>query len=71
VRKALFPIVPEATPDQKIALCDSFAASHHEDVIPVLTALTSDRNSDVALAAGRGMRTVQAHKLGEFVGLEN
>jgi HEAT repeat protein len=63
VRKALFPIVPEATPDQKIALCDSFAASHHEDVIPVLTALTGDRNSDVALAAGRGLRTVQAHKL--------
>ncbi len=63
VRKALFPIVPEATPDQKIALCNSFAASHDEDVIPVLTALSSDSNSDVALAAGRGLRTVQAHKL--------
>ncbi|MDQ2773617.1 MAG: HEAT repeat domain-containing protein [Acidobacteriota bacterium] len=63
VRKALFPIVPQATSDQKIALCDSLAASHDEDVIPVLTALSNDSNTDVALAAGRGLRTVQAHKL--------
>ena len=63
VRKALYPIVPQATADQKIALCDILAATHQEDVVPVLTALSKDINSDVALAATRGLRTVQARRL--------
>jgi HEAT repeat protein len=63
VRKALFPIVQQATPDQKVALCDILAGTHQDDVVPILTALSKDINSDVALAATRGLRTVQARRL--------
>ena len=63
VRKALFPIIPQTSPDQKVALCDILAASHDTDVVPVLTELTRDTNSDVARAAERGLRTVQAPRL--------
>ncbi len=62
VRKAVLPLVPQASVDEKIALCDILAASHSEDVIPTLSALEKDINPDVSLAAARGLRIVQAHK---------
>lgn len=62
VRKALFALVPQATKDQKIALCQIFAASKSEDVVPVLSSLEKDIDPDVALAASKALRTVEARK---------
>lgn len=62
VRKALFPLVPQATKDQKIAFCQIFAASKSEDVVPVLSSLEKDIDPDVALAASKALRTVEARK---------
>ena len=62
VRKALFSLVQQATPDQKIALSNIFAASHSDDVVPALTDLSRDGNTDVARAASRGLRTLKARR---------
>ncbi|HZQ55083.1 MAG TPA: HEAT repeat domain-containing protein [Bryobacteraceae bacterium] len=62
VRRALFPLAPQATKDQKIALCQIFAASKSEDVVPVLSSLEKDIDPDVALAASKALRTVEARK---------
>ncbi len=61
VRRALFPLVAQATKDQKIALCSIFAASRSDDALPTLNALAKDIDPDVALAASRALRIVQAH----------
>jgi HEAT repeat protein len=63
VRRALFPLVTQATRDQKIALCGVFAASESQDVVPVLNALSKDIDPGVSMAAARGLRIVQARKL--------
>jgi HEAT repeat protein len=63
VRRALFPLVAQATKDQKIALCAVFSASHNEDVIPILKKLSKDIDPDVSLAAARSLRIVEARKL--------
>ncbi|MGI9071347.1 MAG: HEAT repeat domain-containing protein [Bryobacteraceae bacterium] len=62
VRKALFPLLREATKDQKLALCQALSASRNDDVVPVLSALSKDIDPDVSLAASKGLRTVQASK---------
>jgi HEAT repeat protein len=62
VRKALFPLLREATKDQKLALCQALSASRNDDVIPVLNALSKDIDPDVSLAASKGLRTVQASR---------
>lgn len=62
VRKALFPLLREATKDQKLALCQALSASRNDDVIPVLNALSKDIDPDVSLAASRGLRRVQASR---------
>ena len=62
VRGALFPLLQEATKDQKLALCSVFSASQSEDVIPALNTLTKDIDPDVSLAATRAIRILQAHK---------
>jgi HEAT repeat protein len=62
VRKALFPLLREATKDQKLALCQALSASRSEDVIPMLNALSRDIDPDVSLAASKGLRTVQADR---------
>jgi HEAT repeat protein len=66
VRKALFPLIPQATRDQKIALCAVLSASQNDDVIPVLNTLTKDIDPEVSLAAARGLRIVQARKLSQL-----
>lgn len=63
VRRAVLPLVKDASTQQKIALCNILSQSQSEDVVPTLTALTRDINPDVALAASRGLRVVQGHKL--------
>jgi HEAT repeat protein len=62
VRKALFPLLPETTKDQKLALCQALSASRSDDVIPVLNALAKDIDPDVSLAASKGLSRVQASK---------
>lgn len=63
VRKALFPLVAQATRDQKIALCGVFSASQNDDVIPVLNTLSKDIDPAVSMAAARSLRILQARKL--------
>jgi HEAT repeat protein len=63
VRKALFPLVAQATRDQKIALCGVFSASQNDDVIPVLNTLSKDIDPAVSMAAARGIRILLARKL--------
>ncbi len=60
VRKALFAMMPQATKDQKVAICSVFANSRAADSIPILTTLSKDIDSDVSLAAARALRIVQA-----------
>jgi HEAT repeat protein len=59
VRKALFPLLREATKDQKVALCSALSASRSDDVIPVLNTLSKDIDPDVSLAASRGLRLIK------------
>jgi len=61
VRRSLFPLVSDATKDQKLALCAVFSASQSDDVIPVLNTLSKDIDPDVSFAAARALRIVQAH----------
>lgn len=63
VRRALFPLVTQASKDQKIALCAIFAGSDSQDVIPVLNTLSKDIDPEVSMAAARSLRIVQARKL--------
>ncbi len=60
VRTALFPLVAQATKDQKIALCSIFAGSRSNDVTPVLNTLAKDIDPDVAFAASKALRISQA-----------
>ncbi len=62
VRRALFPLVTQATKDQKIALCSIFAATQSEDVVPTLNALAKDIDPDIAFAASRALRITQSHR---------
>jgi HEAT repeat protein len=62
VRKALFPLLREATKDQKLALCHALSVSRSDDVVPVLNALAKDIDPDVSLAASKGLRSVEASK---------
>lgn len=62
VRHALFPLVSQATKDQKIGLCSIFAASQSEDVIPALNSLAKDIDPDVAFAASRALRIAQSRR---------
>ncbi|MGI8961349.1 MAG: HEAT repeat domain-containing protein [Bryobacteraceae bacterium] len=62
VRKALFPLLRDATKEQKLALCQALSASRNGDVIPVLNALSKDIDSDVSLAASKGLKAVEASR---------
>jgi HEAT repeat protein len=60
VRRALIPLVGQASKDQKLGLCAVFSASHSEDVIPVLNTLSKDIDPEVSMAAARSLRIIQA-----------
>jgi HEAT repeat protein len=62
VRTALAKLLPGATKEQKIALCGVFGSSHAQDAIPVLNSLSKDIDPDVAFAASRALRILQARK---------
>jgi len=62
VRKGLYPLMREATSDQKIAICHALSRAQGEDVVTELNVLLKDINPDVSLAASRSLKTVQAHK---------
>lgn len=62
VRRALIPLVPQATKDQKVGLCAVFSASRSEDVIPVLNTLSKDIDPEVSMAAARSLRIIQARR---------
>ena len=62
VRKALIPLVSEATKDQKLGLCAVFSASRSADVIPILNTLSKDIDPEVSMAAARSLRIVQARR---------
>jgi hypothetical protein len=55
----LVKFLPEATKDQKIALCSVFTDAPSEDAIPILTNLSKDINPDVAFAASKALRIIQ------------
>jgi len=63
VRTALFKLVPEATKDQKVALCLIFGSTRNPDVTPVLTTLARDIDPDVAFAASKALKMVQARTI--------
>lgn len=60
VRASLAKLLPEATKDQKIALCAIFGSTHAEDAVPVLNGLAKDMDPDVAFAASRALRVAQS-----------
>ena len=62
VRKALGPLIAQATKDQKLALCSAFGSSQDPDTIPVLNQLAKDIDPDVAFAALKAIRIVQSRK---------
>jgi len=60
VRKALGPLITQATKDQKLALCSAFGAAQDPDTIPVLNQLAKDIDPDVAFAASKAIRIAQS-----------
>jgi HEAT repeat protein len=62
VRQAVASLVPSGNRDQKVRLCAALGASQSEDVIPVLTKLSSDIDPQVSLAASRALQKVKTRK---------
>jgi HEAT repeat protein len=62
VRKALMPLLPSGSNDQKMALCRILASSGNEDVIPALDEMVKDINPDVAATAAKCLQTVKSPK---------
>jgi HEAT repeat protein len=57
---AIGKMINDATTDQKVALCNVIAASHDPAALPILSNLTRDPDSQVALAAVKAQRVAQA-----------
>lgn len=62
VRKALMTLIPQASRDQKLALCSVLSESESEDVVPVLNTLLRDIDPDVSMAASKALKTLQARR---------
>jgi HEAT repeat protein len=62
VRESLTPLLPQTSKSQKLALCAVLAESESTDVTPVLNTLSRDIDPDVAVAASKALKTVQAHQ---------
>jgi hypothetical protein len=60
VRLAIYPMLPRATRDEKIQLCNVFARSGDKDTLPYLETLSVDPDKDVAPEAIRCLRTLRA-----------
>lgn len=59
-RQSLVKLIPEATKDQKLQLCSVFAASGSDALLPELHKLSKDGDPDVAFAASKAIRILQA-----------
>jgi HEAT repeat protein len=62
VRTALIPMIPQGSKDQKLALCSVLAEAGSDDVLPVLSQLTGDKDPDVAVAAAKALKIVKARQ---------
>ncbi len=62
VLKALIPLIPQATKDQKLALCSILGSTHSDDAVPVLNNLSKDIDPDVAFAASKALRIAQTRR---------
>ncbi len=62
VENGLLSEIKRTSHDQKLALCSVLGQSQTEKAIPVLTDLTRDIDPDVALAASRALKTIQARR---------
>lgn len=59
-RRSLVKLLPEATKEQKLELCSVFSASRSDDLLPTLSKLSKDGDPDVAFAAAKAIRILQA-----------
>jgi HEAT repeat protein len=59
-RASLVKLLPEATKQQKLELCSVFGASQSDDLLPTLHKLSKDGDPDVAFAASKAIRILQA-----------
>jgi HEAT repeat protein len=57
---AIGKMINDVSSDQKVALCGILAEAHNPQGLPLLSSLTHDRNSEVALAAVRAQRVLQS-----------
>ncbi|MFL6449847.1 MAG: HEAT repeat domain-containing protein [Bryobacteraceae bacterium] len=62
VRTALIPMIPNGSKEQKLALCSVLTDAQSEEVLPVLSNLTTDKDPDVAVAAAKAMKIVKARQ---------
>lgn len=59
-RASMVKLLSETTKDQKMQLCAIFGASRSEDMLPALKKLSRDGDPDVAFAASKAIRILQA-----------
>jgi HEAT repeat protein len=59
-RASLVKLLSDATKDQKLELCSVFAASRSDELLPALNKLSKDADPDVAFAASKAIRILQA-----------
>ena len=59
-RASMTKLAPGATKDQKLKLCAIFGASRSEDLMPALKKLSKEDDPDVAFAAQKAIRILQA-----------
>ena len=62
VRAALIPMISKMSRDGKLIICSVLGESGSRDVEPILTKLTHDIDPDVAIAAARALKTLQARQ---------
>ncbi len=62
VRASLNKMMPDMDREQKVALCSAYATAATPEVIPTLDALAKDIDPNVAYAAAKALKAVQARK---------
>jgi HEAT repeat protein len=62
VRQVLTPLLAQTSKSQKLAMCAVLAESQSNDVAPVLNSLSRDIDPDVAVAASKALKTLQARQ---------
>ena len=62
VRAALDKMLPQFDKGQKITLCSLLGTTQDPAVLPILNKLSQDADANVAVAASKSIRAVQAHQ---------